>query len=721
MRYRILAIFFLPAIWLYAQTASFTGWVITDKNELLEGASITIPGTEFHAASDAGGKFEIKNLPFGQYSIEVIRVGYARKTFSTSFNSGASPSLIVLNEETIQTEQIVVSASKYEQKINDLPVSTSIIQPDFINKNNFQTFDQMLRDVPGIQMNLEQPSIRGSSGYSKGSGARVLLAVNGIPLYTGDTGEIIWELIPTMDIERIEIIKGPASSLYGSSAIGGVINIITKAPVKKPVTHFRSYLGAYDKPAYDIWKWNSSPRTFYGIELTHSNSINNLGYTFSFKRFDDMSYRQNDYSKRYLGYIDLNYDFSPMSRLSLFADFLNMDRGNFIYWKDSRDALVPPDDQNGNTVKSNRLFTGLIYRQRFSENVFAELKSSYYYTKFDGYGLELTESIGQLVRNELMVNATLSHDWVITSGTEFSYSKVMSNIFSNPDFYGFGVYFQGEFKGIENLTPTFGIRYDLMKLDSLGAKNAVTPKIGLNYRPAKDLFLRASFGAGFRAPTPAEVFTTTSLSGGLSIKGNPDLTAETSVSGEVGAKYLFSNKTSLDLALFINSYHNYIEANLNNEGIQFINVPKAQVEGAEFGFDIEIIPGLLTSNAGYTYLNARDLTDNKTLKYRPRHSFTGQILFTPSPFEAAVNFRYSSRVDEIDDLITQPPLAIVVDGYLRVPVYVTDVSLGWNFLIGSTPSKIYLSIKNIFNYNYVEFIGNIAPIRNGSVSWELFF
>ena len=266
-----------------------------------------------------------------------------------------------------------MSASKYEQKINDLPVSTSIIQPDFINKNNFQTFDQMLRDVPGIQMNLEQPSIRGSSGYSKGSGARVLLAVNGIPLYTGDTGEIIWELIPTMDIERIEIIKGPASSLYGSSAIGGVINIITKAPVKKPVTHFRSYLGAYDKPAYDIWKWNSSPRTFYGIELTHSNSINNLGYTFSFKRFDDMSYRQNDYSKRYLGYIDLNYDFSPMSRLSLFADFLNMDRGNFIYWKDSRDALVPPDDQNGNTVKSNRLFTGLIYRQRFIENTFAHV------------------------------------------------------------------------------------------------------------------------------------------------------------------------------------------------------------------------------------------------------------------------------------------------------------------------------------------------------------
>ena len=717
----MLMLILFPMLMLNAQTGSLRGKVITGENELLDGANVIISGTQYGAASQVDGSFEIKNLPFGKYSLEVSLIGYTKRVINIDFNRSTKPIIIILNEEALQAKQIVVSASKYEQKLEDLPVSTAIIQPDVISKNNYQTFDEILRNVPGVQMNLEQPSIRGSSGYSKGSGARVLTAVNGIPMYSGDTGDIVWELIPMADIERIEIIKGPSSSLYGSSAIGGVINIITKSTVKNPITHVRSYFGAYDKPAYYIWKWNNNLRTFYGLEVTHSNSTGNLGYTVSFKKFDNMSYRQNDYAKRYLGYLKFNYDLSANDNLSFFADYLNMDRGNFLYWKDSRNALVPKDEDNGNTVKSNRLFSGLIFNHKFNKDFSAQFKSSYYYTKFDGYGLELTESIANLFRDEVMINANLSDDWTITSGAEISFSNVSSNIFKNPNFFGTGAYFQGEYKGIDKLIASFGIRFDYMKLDSVSGANAVTPKFGLNYKLSKDFILRASFGTGFRAPTPAEVFTTTALTGGLSIKGNTNLTAETSISGEIGAKYFVTPQTNLDLALFITDYKNYIEANLVSDGIQFINLPEARVEGAELGVNVDILPGLIKANAGYTYLWARNLTDNKAMKYRPRHSLFGQLQVTPSPFEIAVDFRFASRVEEIDDLIAKPPLALVVDGDLRVPVYVTDVSLGYNFLLNSIPAKIYLNAKNIFNYNYVEFIGNIAPIRNYSLSWEIFF
>jgi outer membrane receptor for ferrienterochelin and colicins len=721
MKKLLFILIFIPCLFLNAQNGVLKGRVITGEKEVLEGVNIIISGTQYGASSREDGSFEINNLPYGFYSLEVSLIGYAKKKYEIEFTSSTEPLTIILSEEAIQGKQIVVSASKYEQKIEDLPVSTTLIQHDFINKNNYQTFDEMLRNVPGIQMNLEQPSIRGSSGYSKGTGARVLIAVNGIPMYSGDTGEIIWELIPISDVERIEIIKGPSSSLYGSSAIGGVINIITKSSAKNPITHVQSYFGAYDKPAHDIWKWNNNLRTFYGLSVTHSNSIGNLGYTLSFKKFDNMSYRQNDYAKRYLGYLKLNYTFSDQNDLTFFADYLNMDRGNFLYWKDSRNALVPKDEDNGNTVKSNRLFTGLIFNHHFNKDFTAQIKSSYYYTKFDGYGLELTESIANLFRNEAIINANLSTDWTITSGAEISFSKVSSNIFRNPNFFGMGAYFQGEYKGIEKLIASFGIRFDYMKLDSVSGANAVTPKVGLNYKLTKDIILRASFGTGFRAPTPAEVFTTTSLTGGLSIKGNTNLTAETSVSGEAGVRYNISSKTNIDLALFVTSYKNYIEANLVSDGIQFLNVPEARVQGIEIGTDIEIIPELVKANAGYTYLWARNLTDNKTLKYRPRHSLYAKLQFTPAPFEASISFRYASRVEEIDDLIAKPPLAIVTEGDLRVPVYDTDVSVGYNFLLGAIPTKIYLNAKNIFNYNYVEFIGNIAPIRNYSISWELFF
>ncbi len=720
MKKILMLLIFFPLL-VNAQSGTLRGKVITGENEVLDGVNILVSGTQLGAASQADGSFEIRNLPYGNYSLDVSLIGYAKKIVSLNFNRDTKPLVIILHEEAIQANQIVVSASKYAQKLEDLPVSTSIIQPDFITRNNFQTFDEMLRNVPGIQMNLEQPSIRGSSGYSKGSGARVLTAVNGIPMYSGDTGDIVWELIPTADIERVEIIKGPSSSLYGSSAIGGVINIITKSSVKNPITHVRSYFGAYDNPAYDIWKWNNNLRTFYGLEVTHSNSIGNLGYTVSFKKFDNMSYRQNDYAKRYLGYLKLSYDLSSEDNVSLFADYLNMDRGNFLYWKDSRNALVPKDEDNGNTVKSNRLFSGLIYKHTFNKDFSAQLKSSYYYTKFDGYGVELTESIANLFRDEVMLNANLSEDLTITSGAEISFSNVSSNIFKNPNFFGAGVYFQGEYKGIDKLIASFGIRFDHMKLDSVAGANAVTPKLGLNYKLTKDLILRVSFGTGFRAPTPAEVFTTTALTGGLSIKGNNNLTAETSISGEIGAKYFINPQTNLDLALFITDYKNYIEANLVSDGIQFINLPEARVEGAELGVNVDVIPELVKVNAGYTYLWARNLSDNKAMKYRPRHSLFTQLNITPSPFEISVDFRFSSRVEEIDDLIAKPPLALVVDGDLRVPVYVTDVSLGYNFLLNSFPTKIYLNAKNIFNYNYVEFIGNIAPIRNYSLSWEIYF
>ncbi len=712
----------LTGISVYAQQGTLKGKIITDKNETLEGVNVVIPGTQYGAATLSDGSFEIKNLPFSNYTLEISLIGYSKKKIYIDFDAATKPLIIVLAEEPVQAQQVVVSAAKYEQRIQDLPVSTTIIQPDFIDKNNYLTFDEMLRNVPGVQMNLEQPSIRGSSGYSKGTGARVLVAVNGIQMYSGDTGEIVWELIPMADIERIEIIKGPASSLYGSTAIGGVINIITKSAVKNSITHFRSYFGAYDKPAYDIWKWNNNLRTLYGVELTHSNAVGNFAYTLSFKKFDNMGYRQNDYTKRNLGYLKLNYDFSAQDKLTLFADFLNMDRGNFLYWKDSRNALVPKDEDNGNTVQSNRLFTGLIYHHSFNKNFFGEVKTSYYNTKFDGYGVELTESVANLIRNEVILNAELSDEWNGTMGAELSYSKVSSNIFMSPKFLGSGAYIQAGYKGIQNLTANFGIRYDYIKLDTLGNANAVTPKAGLNYKLTKDFVLRASFGTGFRAPTPSEVFTSAGVGGGIDIKQNPNLKSETSISFEAGARYDYLEDLSLDLALYQTEYNNFIEATLTKEAkIQFINLSKARIQGLEFNFDWRIIPGLFKISWGYNYMWSRDLENNVPMKYRPRNIVNARFQYTPMPFEFEINYRYASRVEAIDKALTQPPFALVVDGDKRVPIYTTNLSAGYNFLIDSFPAKIFLIVKNIFNYNYVEFIGNIAPIRNYSLSWEIFF
>lgn len=723
MKKILLLFLILPMMNSFAQTASIKGKVISDKAQPVIGANLIITGTSFGDASDIKGNFEIKNIPFGVYDLEVSCIGYGKRILrNIKVDPSIKPLTVVLKETTYETEQVIVSASKYEQKLEDLTASTTIIKPDYINRKNFISFDEMLRYIPGVQVNLEQVSIRGSSGYSKGVGARVLVAINGIPLYAGDNGDVVWELIPLSDIERVEVIKGPSSSLYGSSAIGGVINIITKSKVQTPVTYVKTYMGAYDKTTHDSWNWDNKYRTFYGAEVTHSGSVDNLGYTLSLKKFDNMSYRQNDYYKRYLGHIKLNYNFTPENYLLFFSNYLYSNRGNFLYWKDSRNALVPKDEDNGNYVLSNRIFNGLIYHHHFNEKLSGEIKGSYYRTHFDGYGLEVTSSTANLFRGEFLSNYIASDNFVLTTGLEASYADVTSNIFKNPEFLGTGTYFQAEFKGIERIIATIGLRYDFIKIDTLTGKHAITPRLGLNYKLSDDLILRGSIGTGFRAPTPAEVFTSTAVGGGVGIKENPNLTSETSLSFEIGGQYKYSSNLNLDVAFFQTEYNNFIEPNLTKEGdIQFINLTKARIQGVETIAEWFLIPDELKITIGYNYLWARDIEKNRSMKYRPRNSVYTQIRYSPGQFDFGIDFRHWSRIEEIDNQLVEPPLALVVDGDKRVPVYVTDITAGYNFLLWNIPAKVYLNAKNIFNYYYVEFLGNLAPVRNISLSTEIYF
>jgi len=217
----------------------------------LPGVNIVLAGTNYGTSSDINGKYKIPNVKPGTYKIEFSAIGY-KSYIKEDLVIIEKPVVlnVTLKNKIIETGEILVTAGKYEQKLSEMPVSVVVISGRELQKNYFN-FDEALRYVPGVSMSEEQISIRGSSGYSKGAGTRVLITIDGVPFYTGDTGEIIWEQIPITDIERVEIIKGPASSLYGSTAIGGVINIITKKVTKQALTSIQMYGGFYDKPSYD--------------------------------------------------------------------------------------------------------------------------------------------------------------------------------------------------------------------------------------------------------------------------------------------------------------------------------------------------------------------------------------------------------------------------------------------------------------------------------------
>lgn len=718
---KIIFIFLSAAMFVFPQNLSISGTVTDTANNVLPGVNVKITGTNFGSATGVNGSYYIGKLKPGKYSLEFSSIGYkTKRIYNLDLHIKSQVINIILDQQPIISQQVIVTASKYAQRLSDLPVSASVIHADLFEKKDINDLEDAMRYVPGVNMIDDQISIRGSSGYSRGAGTRVLLAIDGIPYYTGDTGEIIWEIIPTPEIDRVEIIKGASSSLYGSSAIGGVINVITKGIGSKPVTYIKTNIGAYDKPSYSIWDWSKEVRTFSGITAAHSERIGKLGLSLSITRLSDMSYKQSGYYTRYIGFLKGIYDFSPSSSLTLLANSMNQHDGTFLYWKDSRNALVPPDANQGESVTSGRYMAGAIYKNIITKDFFINIRGSYYRNDWSDQTSAHNNSLSNLYRLEVQSNANLFRNFVLVSGIEVTADNVHSNIFSNEASSGFGIYSQADYKFELPLSATFGIRYDYSKLSNQIGVSAVSPKAGLNYRVSDRLSLRSSFGTGFRAPTLSEAFTSTTT-GGITIVPNYDLKPETNWSFEVGANWQINNYIDLDAAIFNNEYYNFIEPNFVSNSLfaQFQNITRARIQGFEFNSSSTFFDDRLKLELSYTYLWARDLDLNQALKYRPRHLALASLDYTLGDLDIGADFRYSSKVEQMDfELVS---LGVIKDGTKRVDIQVLDLRAGYNLNQFGIPAKIYINANNIFNYNYVELIANIAPIRNYSISMEFLF
>jgi iron complex outermembrane receptor protein len=704
-----------------AQTFSLEGRIVDSQSIPLQGVNVVLINTGFGAATDVDGYYNLTSIPAGNYTIEFSAIGYEKVRRENIVIQNKSLTLdIVLTKEVIETDEVIVTAGKYEQKKSDLTVSSEVIHSEELENRNFSNLEDAIRFVPGVTMTDDQISIRGSNGYSRGTGARALMAIDGLPFYTGDTGEIVWEMIPVTELERIEIIKGASSSLYGSAAIGGVLNCVTRNISEKPLTIINGFYGMYDRPTYDEWDWSGERRPFNGLTLSHSQQINKFGFNISFTRLEDASYREDDDFKKYIGFLKTVYNFTPVSSLTFIANTFNKRAGNFLYWKNSRNALIPPDRNEGDQIETDRYLFGLIYSSLLNDDLLFNLRGSYYRNYFVDSEIPANESTSNLYRGEIQLHKTLSTFVSFTGGIEGIASAVRSSLFGSPHSFQTGIYLLSDINFSFPLIASIGVRYDYSKLDTLDGTGAISPKLGLNYKLTNELVLRSAFGIGFRAPSIAEAFTSTSTAG-ITVKPNPNIQPEHNYTFEIGLNYNYSTLFNLDVAVFLSDYKDLIEPVIDPlDGFAYFNnVLEAQINGLEAGLIIFILPNVLDLTLNYTYLHSEDVVTSKALRYRPKNVLYAGLEFNKWNFQFGINFRYISKVEEVDEELVD--LGIVVDGDLRVPTYTTDLNFGYSFISLDLPLSLYLNVKNIFNYNYVELIGNIRPIRNYSFGFNLAF
>lgn len=711
---------------------------ITDaetKNPLV-GANVTIKGTFLGAVTDTHGEFKIYRVPVGICAVEASLIGYQRKLFSgIIIKQGEEYSLsLQLLPAEIQEKEIVVTASRREQSLQEVPVSVSTVTAKTIAERNNITLDDALRYVPGVNLMQDQINIRGSSGYSRGVGSRVLLLLDGLPFITGDTGEINWEAIPTHQVERIEVVKGAGSALYGSSALGGVVNVITKDFSQSPELRFRLFSSLYDKPRYAEWQWTDKPRFNSGAMLTYSNKSGPLGYLVSIGRTVDESYRQNDVYHRWSFYSKLKYDLSTFQNLTISANFMHRTHGNFFWWRNLREATRPADSQLNGNVESNRGNIGFHYKEFVSDKFIYSVKGIYFgnFWRDDSAGRVNNVSASHLFNLEGQATYEITKSNILTFGVAGNYDRVNANLFGSHPGVGGAVYAQDELELTQQLRLTAGLRFDIQKVSLLPSVAQLNPKLGIVYKLDNETSLRASFGSGFRYPGIGELYITSSTNvSQVVVLPNTDLAVEHSLSYEIGVGSAIMPSVFIDAAIFSNSFDNLIEplvqikrykpdpmSSREVEGpvIQFENVTKARIQGAEVGAKIDWWKKHLSSDVGYTYTWPEDLTEQTILKFRPRHILYASGALTFGNFKLSADVRYVSRIERIDENLVR--LAPIIDGEQRVPIKVVDLRFSYDLIDEGLPVRVGLNVNNLLNYNYVELIGNLAPVRSFTLTLD---
>ncbi|UCF65726.1 MAG: TonB-dependent receptor [bacterium] len=706
----------------FGEKSQISGKIIDENRQPLAGVNIAIDGTVLGAASDLQGSFSIQRVPAGPITVVISMIGYQteKRSITIEPQTVLDIGVIQLFPKPISLETVVVTASKYEQQVQDVPASLGLISRSDLQLRNILTIDRALQYVPGVNMNASQMNIRGSSGYSRGVGTRVFFLIDGIPILTGDTREVSYDVIPTHLIERIEIVKGAGSALYGSSALGGVVNIITRDIRQSPQMYFKYYLGRHSKSAFSQWNWSDDTQNYSGFSGNISHKFKNLGIQLGGNYDKDDGYRQNDTRKRYSGSGKLEYDFSPYHQITFAGNYMEQDRDEFLYWKDFQHALQPPADQLGNKVETKRYYLTGQYRYIMSKNQFLVIKGIWFRNRFrdniannQGSG---NDSKSSNLYSEVQYTSRLKHI-SLTTGVSGNADAVASNIFGNHSGSSFAGYFQAEGLVLHQVRLTTGVRMDYFRMDSVESDYQINPKFGAVYTPYAGTALRTSVSWGFRAPSLAEVFTSTDASG-FQVIPNTHLKPENSTSFEIGINQIFRDHYTFDIASFHSRYRNLIEGEFLPTGeIQFQNITAATIWGIEATINGAFLENKLFGNLSYTYVNPRDKETNDYLKFRPRHLFYVNLNQIVKKFQVALDYRFIKKYDRIDEKFA----LLIEDAEQRVDAHIVDLRLLWNVKINPVPFRVTFQINNILRYHYVDLVGSLAPLRGFTLTLETGF
>jgi outer membrane cobalamin receptor len=714
---------------------------VTDAttHESLPGVYV-LYGKERGTATDNAGNFRFTG-DSGRYTVTFRYIGYSDVVRQVNLRYGDSLDLsIEMHPETQMIGQVVISADRIEHKISELTVSVDVIKSDFLEINHITDAQELITKTPGIEVLDGQASIRGGSGFSYGVGSRVLALVDGLPLLTADAGSIRWQYLPVENLSQVEIIKGASSVLYGSSALNGIISFRTADASNIPSTHFFTEAGLYDKPKDKKWVWWSTPRVFSTVSFSHLRRIKNTDLGVSINLFTDNSYRK--YNDEKLGKVNLRLKHFD-NKIKGMTYGVNITGGltaktDFLLWEDADSGALKQDTSSVSFLHGRYLaidpFISYSRTGIFRHDLRMRIQSSgnRFPVKYQNDASTFS------IYTEYQLFYRLSELLSLTVGASETWNKIISNFFGNHQEFNAAGFAQAEIRPVDRLKLVAGIRLEDNILDSRADKPVPVFRAGINWQAAGYTYLRASFGQGYRFPSIAEKFASTTL-GSVRIFPNPYIQPESGWSSEAGIKQgIMIGKITgqADLSVFFSQNKNMIEylyalfedpyTHILDFGFQATNIEQSRVYGTEIEFQLKRQSRELIStfSGGYTFMYPVEFDPythhNKDiyLKYRRKHFAKLTVGNDWKRINSEFSFYVRSKTLNIDDIFTGPEADQILPGFHdywqthNTGYFLMDMILGYNL---NTWLNISLAIKNLTNTEYMGRPADIQPPRNISL------
>ena len=725
-----------PEVYSFELSSKISG-IVTDEDSIpVQYVNITLTEIGIFTTTDSKGYFEFINIPYGSYHITLVRTGYKTKILPVDIEQPEVKINTLLEKTLIETPTIDVTSSFQTQDISNSTFSISTITSENLTKSSGEILSSVISNLPGVNsittgVSIGKPVIRGLTAN------RVLILNNGVKQETQQWGDEHSAEISLYDIDRIEILRGPASLLYGSDGLGGVVNIISKpfqfANKNRPI-----YYGEVDLGGFSVNNENTENLNL-GIGLKNFGFKGNFGYRSSGNiKTPDGIFLANTLNPSIKDTIrggvinntgtnetegGLSFGFNGNFG-NINAGFKTFNRENQI--RDPNPTTTPSQKVNTHQFEIDGNFNlGKTFQIEPVVSFLYHSRKEFESIEDKDNNIPSVNFLLKTFQSDIRLHNTILKNLSGTFGISAEINDNQSlgdKLIPNYNSASYGIYALEKYQ-FDKWTFSLGGRFDNKTLNILttvlDSSNTINPQTltfnafsgsaGIVYRPIDNLDIFTNIGRGWRPPSEFEMFTDNRDEGtGRYVKGIITLNPNAAPNPETSFNLDFGIRThfkifNLEISFFHNVINNFIyqvSTNIIDSASGFpifdIKQDKSTFTGIEYSVQIQPLNFLLLSWNGDN-MTAKNNATNTSLPFAPPAKNIIEIKIQKSTLGMFYNPYLYLSAKIVSAQYDVDRFETTTDGY-----NLFNGGFGFDFVFSNMIASVDFSVNNIINTKYVD-------------------